>query len=67
MDRSVFQAQREWVWAELERCADFWVKNGWDREHGGVYTCLGREGKVYSTDKSVWMQGRFPISAACTA
>ena len=58
MDRSVFQAQREWVRAELERCADFWVKNGWDREHGGVYTCLDREGKVYSTDKSVWMQGR---------
>lgn len=58
MDRSVFEAQREWVRAELERCADFWVKNGWDREHGGVYTCLDREGKVYSTDKSVWMQGR---------
>ncbi len=29
-----------------------------DRVHGGVYTCLDREGKVYSTDKSVWMQGR---------
>ena len=46
MDRSVFEAQREWVRAELERCADFWVKNGWDHEHGGVYTCLDRKGKL---------------------
>ena len=29
-----------------------------DKEHGGVYTCLTRDGKVFSTDKSVWMQGR---------
>jgi len=29
-----------------------------DKEHGGVYTCLDRKGEIYSTDKSVWMQGR---------
>ena len=58
MDRTIFQSQREWIRAELARCTDFWVKNGWDHEHGGVYTCLDRKGKVYSTDKSVWMQGR---------
>ncbi len=29
-----------------------------DPVNGGVYTCLDRSGKVYSTDKSVWMQGR---------
>ena len=33
-----------------------------------VYTCLTRDGKVFSTDKSVWMQGRcawtfsYPVS-----
>ena len=27
-------------------------------EVGGVYPCLDRTGKIYSTDKSVWMQGR---------
>ncbi len=43
---------------QLAECADFWIKNGIDREHGGVYTCLDRTGKRYSTDKSVWMQGR---------
>ena len=49
---------RKKVQAELERCIDFWLKNGMDKVNGGVYTCLDRAGKVYSTDKSVWMQGR---------
>ncbi len=58
MDKALLKAQQSWIREELERSADFWVKNGWDRVNGGVYTCLDREGKVYSTDKSVWMQGR---------
>ncbi len=58
MDREKLKQQQKWIREELERCADFWVKNGWDHEHGGVYTCLDRWGRVYSTDKSVWMQGR---------
>lgn len=36
----------------------FWIRNGFDRENGGIYTCLDRFGKIYSQDKSVWMQGR---------
>lgn len=43
---------------ELNLCVDFWLRNGIDKTHGGVYTCLDRTGKIYSTDKSVWMQGR---------
>ncbi len=46
------------IQSELEACINFWLKYGMDKEHGGVYTCLDRKGKVYSTDKSVWMQGR---------
>ena len=49
---------RGWIREELDLCVDFWLKNGMDKEHGGVYTCLDRTGKIYSTDKSVWMQGR---------
>ncbi len=49
---------QSWLQSELKACTDFWLKNGWDKEHGGVYTCLDRTGRVYSTDKSVWMQGR---------
>ena len=58
MDKAKLAAQQQWIREELVRCADFWVKNGWDHENGGCYTCLDRYGKVYSTDKSVWMQGR---------
>ena len=39
-------------------CIPFWLEHGVDGEFGGVINCLDREGKVYSTDKSVWMQGR---------
>ena len=58
MDREKFLAEREWVRNELAGVVDFWLKNGMDPVHGGVYTCLDRTGKIYSTDKSVWMQGR---------
>lgn len=42
----------------------FWIKNGWDRVNGGVYTCLDRDGSIYDTTKSVWFQGRFGFVAA---
>ena len=58
MDKSSLLATREWVKKELDACVDFWLKNGLDKKHGGVYTCLDRTGRIYSTDKSVWMQGR---------
>ena len=58
MDMQKLKDTRAWIREELDRCTSFWLKNGMDRKHGGVYTCLDRTGKVYSTDKSVWMQGR---------
>ena len=58
MDKAHLQLHQDWIRSELKRCVDFWLKNGMDPVHGGVYTCLDREGKVFSTDKSVWMQGR---------
>ena len=42
----------------FESCIPFWLNNGYDTVNGGMYTSLDREGKIYSTDKSVWMQGR---------
>ncbi len=42
----------------LESCIPFWLENAQDREYGGIINCLDRTGKVYSDDKSVWMQGR---------
>ena len=58
MDRKKFLAERQWGRNQLSEVADFWLKNGMDKEHGGIYTCLDRAGQIYSTDKSVWMQGR---------
>ena len=57
MRKQQFTEAHTWVRAELDRCVNFWLKNGMDPEFGGVYTCLDRTGKIYSTDKSVWMQG----------
>ena len=58
MDRNRLQQTQTWIRAQLDACVDFWLTNGLDKEYGGVYTCLDRTGKVFSTDKSVWMQGR---------
>lgn len=42
----------------------FWMKYGFDRKHGGVYTCVDRDGSLMDTTKSVWFQGRFGFIAA---
>ena len=42
----------------------FWLKNGWDRVHGGVYTCVDREGRLMDPTKSGWFQGRFAFSCS---
>jgi N-acylglucosamine 2-epimerase len=36
----------------------FWLRHGLDLEHGGILTCLDRDGSVLDTDKSLWFQGR---------
>lgn len=36
----------------------FWLRHGLDREHGGIFTALDRDGSLLDTDKSVWFQGR---------
>lgn len=42
-----------------ENIMPFWMKHGWDRENGGVYTCVNRDGSLMDSTKSVWFQGRF--------
>ena len=36
----------------------FWQKHSIDWQQGGYFTCLDREGKVYDTDKFIWLQNR---------
>lgn len=42
----------------LNKVIPFWERNSKDEEFGGYFTCLDREGKVFDTDKFVWLQGR---------
>ncbi len=36
----------------------FWERHSVDWEKGGYFTCLDRNGKVYDTDKFIWLQNR---------
>ncbi|SFC58608.1 N-acylglucosamine 2-epimerase [Parapedobacter composti] len=36
----------------------FWQRNAVDWTNGGYFTCLDRKGRVYDTDKFVWLQAR---------
>lgn len=42
----------------LTNVVPFWLTNSQDHEYGGYFTCLTREGKVFDTDKFIWLQGR---------
>lgn len=42
----------------FESVVPFWTRYSLDREAGGYFTCLNREGAVYDTRKYVWLQGR---------
>ncbi|MGL5794002.1 MAG: AGE family epimerase/isomerase [Waterburya sp.] len=42
----------------LENIIPFWSKYSVDWEQGGYFTCLDSEGKVYDTDKFIWLQNR---------
>jgi len=42
----------------LEKVVPFWLQNSQDLEYGGYFSCLDREGRVYDTDKFVWLQAR---------
>ncbi len=44
--------------ALLQDVIPFWEKYSLDREQGGYFTCLDRTGKVYDTDKFIWLQNR---------
>ena len=42
----------------LDNILPFWSQHSLDREYGGYFTCLDREGNVYDTDKFIWLQNR---------
>ncbi|OQB97093.1 MAG: Cellobiose 2-epimerase [Spirochaetes bacterium ADurb.Bin110] len=36
----------------------FWEKFSIDKEYGGYFSCIDRNGTIFDTDKFMWMQGR---------
>lgn len=42
----------------LNNVIPFWQQHSLDHEHGGYFTCLDRTGRVYDTDKFIWLQNR---------
>ena len=36
----------------------FWLEKSQDKEFGGYFSCLNRDGSVFDTDKFIWLQGR---------
>ena len=42
----------------LQNILPFWLNHSRDEVNGGYFTCLDREGRVYDTDKFMWLQGR---------
>jgi N-acylglucosamine 2-epimerase len=42
----------------LDKILPFWLRHSLDREHGGYFTCLDRDGRLYDDRKYVWLNGR---------
>lgn len=42
----------------MENVLPFWLQHSQDKEFGGYFTCLKRNGEVFDTDKFIWLQGR---------
>lgn len=44
--------------ALLHNIIPFWEKYSIDYTNGGYYTCIDHKGKIFDTDKFIWLQGR---------
>lgn len=58
MTAEVLEQYRQKIKSELDKVVDFWLKHSHDKQYGGFFTCLGKDGKVYDDLKYVWLQGR---------
>ena len=42
----------------FESVMPFWLNHSLDYEYGGQFNSLDRDGAVFDSDKSMWLQGR---------
>lgn len=52
------ELSRHYRSAFLDDVTPWWMKHSLDREYGGYYSLLERDGRTWGTDKYMWMHGR---------
>lgn len=55
---NLLELEKQYKSELLDNVMPFWLQNSIDEEFGGYFTCLERDGKVFDTDKFIWLQGR---------
>ena len=58
MNTSYAELAAQYRRALLDDVVPFWERHSLDRDHGGYFTCLDRDGTVFDTDKFIWLQAR---------
>ena len=58
MERDLKKLAEQYKNELFDNVLPFWMEHSPDNEYGGYFTCLDRDGKVFDTDKFVWLQGR---------
>ena len=59
MNKTDIGAYRKLYETELfDSVIPFWERHSPDREEGGYFSCIDRDGTVFDKDKFLWMQGR---------
>jgi N-acylglucosamine 2-epimerase len=60
MKKKRIEALKNYYYDQLvNNTLPFWIQHATDREYGGFTTFLDRRGEVLSTDKPMWVMGRF--------
>ncbi|MCL5019284.1 MAG: AGE family epimerase/isomerase [Patescibacteria group bacterium] len=54
----VKQLREQYRYSLFEDIVPWWMKHSPDKECGGLYSCLERDGHAYAGDKFMWMTGR---------
>lgn len=56
--QTITELRREFETELFERVIPFWEKHSWDKDNGGFWNCLDRQGRVFDSTKYGWLQGR---------
>ena len=58
MKKEFLSLERQYLSALTDDVLPFWERHSIDKARGGYFTCLDRTGKVFDTDKFIWLQAR---------